>query len=284
MTKSESEEDDMTRHITLGSFSYTHFDKIDENFDNIDTTIKHAENLFHKLDMPKESLLQYNTTFNSNDSGLDIYRINEITELNKVNQDIIKEKDKEIQILQEKLKANKLKMEASAHVLSRSKIELKKKKTTDYQFKKITTLHNNIKVETIVCNFFPGKGKIGIILKKVNKKFYIKKVMKDSQCCKYIDIVQNLLISEVIWWTPGNNTGTRITASSSQELGQKIKSSFENGKNITIKFIIPSSKHKGLLYLEKVYVTDRMTNVHFLFTNLGKRRKIARRRKNKLQM
>lgn len=235
----------------------------DGHFDEL-SSLREAEALFHKLVDSDSTYLSTEESLEHTETDdiqhmLDFYQ-HEMEIMKKTNEEIVEEKDKEIEYLKQKLKEKEM---GTEQIPTKRAAKIREPESP-----------LDIEAETIFTHqFFHDKGKVGIHFKKIHNKFYVLKTKFHTQSDQYVGIAQGLLIGDVIWWTPGNDAGTRITASSAKELARKIKQSFANGKNITMKFIVPSQPFNAI-QIEKVYVPKKSKkNLHFLFQNFGRKKK-----------
>jgi hypothetical protein len=91
----------------------------------------------------------------------------------------------------------------------------------------------------LICHFLPNSGRIGIKFKRFKDGFFVTGVLPDSQAANYAGLNRGLLIFEVVSWPPLKKMGMTIGAQKSQKLVKRIMEAFNQGDNVTIKFMIP---------------------------------------------
>jgi len=96
----------------------------------------------------------------------------------------------------------------------------------------------NVQTTSITCHFYADEGRMGLSLRKYENIFMVENTT-DGQVRKFPSISAGLAISEMHSWSYQEPNGTPICASDVNELSMKIQSAFQQGKNISIKFIIP---------------------------------------------
>jgi len=103
---------------------------------------------------------------------------------------------------------------------------------------------NGVRSKLLICDFHPGKGRIGISFKRYGGQFFIVDTVPNGQVHKYEGIGPGLLLYQVVACHDGEKMGVNISVQHSEELGQKVLHAFGQGKKIQMSFLIlPENIH-----------------------------------------
>lgn len=144
------------------------------------------------------------------------------------------EKDEEILELKKLLAEQKRKAEEAIARTDSEQMAIEEKKDPIVQ---VVTM-NGVRSKLLICDFQPGKGRIGILFKRYGSQFFIIDTVANTQISNYKGIGPGLLLYQCISFAPGTSNGINISVQHSEELAIRVLQEFGKGRSIQMSFLI----------------------------------------------
>jgi len=200
--------------------------------------LKRAEEMFEELRGTDENILRY-----SIEMSYDAVDVDEVQKGITNARMAEMEDDHEEELTQKDFEIEKLRAQLAAHMnktVEEAKEELQEDEDSKVKSPIIQKITLNGKEHTVlICHFQPNSGRIGIKFKRFKDGFFVTGVLPDSQAANYAGLNRGLLMFEVVSWSPLQKMGMTIPAQKASTLVKRIMVAFNEGSNVTIKFIVP---------------------------------------------